>query len=60
MSCMSLVLLYGRADRKVNDGITFEQSVLTESTNQKPSIYDCDSVVTKLARDSWTLEQLEW
>ena len=45
---------------EVNDSITFEQGVLAESTNQNPSKYDFYSVGTKLARDSWTLEQLEW
>ena len=42
---------------EVNDGITFEQSVLAKSMNQKP-LYNM-ILITKLARDSWTLEQLD-
>ena len=30
-----VILLYGRADRKVNDGITFEQSVFNKIHESK-------------------------
>ena len=41
--------MYGRADRKVNNAITFE-----------PSKYRADSVGIMLGQQISTLEQLEW
>ena len=48
------------ADRKVNNAITFEQSVFSEIYVLKPSKYRADSVGTTFGQQRSTLERLEW
>ena len=36
-------IVYGRADRKVNDGIALNKSHFSKSTSQKPSKYRANS-----------------
>ena len=38
---MYIIYIYGCADRKVNDAITFEQSDFSEIHESKPSEYVC-------------------